>query len=185
MSEELEPADPIITDDRITLYFRGYCDEKNCAHTIDVLYTLDAELPEAEWEIVITSEGGEMSYGTALYSTLRSFSKRGGGKHHITTRVAGQATSAASLIFQAGDRRVGGKMDFLMIHEPMCSFEDAPVSSIRNQLRHADMWVDRMVSVHLERSSMSRPDFLARFEGKDWWIPMDEAVKLGLADSVA
>lgn len=168
----------------LTYYFRGYICQVNVSPVIEMLHHWDADFPDSNWEFVVNTEGGEMAHGSALYSTLRRYSILGGGIHHLTTRVAGSAASAGSLIFQAGDLRVGGPIDFLMIHEPVGSFLDEPVSSMRNKLSYSDMWLDKFTDICLERCTLSRGAFLKRFQGKDWWIPMDEAVKLGLADRV-
>ena len=65
--------------------------------------------PDAAWEVCLNTEGGNMEAGTAIYSELVSHSVRGGGTHHVTTRVRGQAASCGALILQAGDRRIAGQ----------------------------------------------------------------------------
>ncbi|MDM2418390.1 ATP-dependent Clp protease proteolytic subunit [Mycobacteroides abscessus] len=155
------------------------------AKLIETVTFWDSEYPESSWEIIICSEGGELNPGTALYSTLRRFSIRGGGSHHITTRVAGQAASIAALILQAGDHRVMGPLDFLMIHEPMCSHIDETSDSIRHQVEHIDMWEQNFLKLLAERSTESDVTKIWNtYRGRDWWIRAEVARDWGFVDEI-
>lgn len=110
----------------------GYLNDEVAKAMIEALWEQDNEDQTAVWEVCINSEGGDMEAGTAIFSELRSYSLRGGGNHHVITRVRGQAASCGSLILQAGDTRIAGKMDAIMLHEPLLSFEDATVGRVKD-----------------------------------------------------
>lgn len=169
----------------LTYYFHGEVDGDRVAALIEILFYWDSEHPDSSWEIVICSPGGEMKSGTALFSVLRRYSIRGGGSHHITMRVAGQTCSVASLILQAGDHRVMGPMDFIMIHEPTMAFTYETSEVLRHKINHCDMWESRYLDVLAERATRTAPEIKRKYQGRDWWIPADEALDLGFIDEVS
>ncbi|AGM12309.1 ClpP-like protease [Mycobacterium phage SirSheldon] len=168
----------------IKYYFRGYIDQEKVSPFIETMFFWDAEYPDSNWDITINSEGGEIFPSIAAYGALSGYSARKEGGHLITTRVAGLAASGGELLFQAGDIRVGGLMDMLMIHQPLCSYEDTSVSQIRADLDRADQWTHRLALIHAERSHLSVEEFLDKVKQGDWWMFADEAVELGFADEV-
>lgn len=172
--------------DLIRCYFHGEVNDDSVAKLIKSFTYWDAEYPLSKWELTINSGGGYMYAGNAAYSELRRHSVGGGGTHHVTTRVAGIAASGGELLYQAGDHRVGGALDMLMIHGPLASYEDSTVAEIRIDLDRCDKWMSRVASLHLARTDMvTRAEFMEHLQsGEDWWLYMDEAVELGLADEV-
>lgn len=170
----------------IRSYFHGEVNDDSVTKLIESFTYWDAEYPDSNWELTINSGGGYMYAGNAAYSDLRRHSLGGGGTHHVTTRVAGIAASGGELLFQAGDRRVGGALDMIMIHGPLASYEDSTVAEIRVDLARCDKWMSRVASLHLARTDMvTRTEFMEHLQsGEDWWLYLDEAVELGLADKV-
>ncbi|QSM01108.1 ClpP-like protease [Mycobacterium phage Nanosmite] len=170
--------------DVIRYFFRGYINDETVSPLIETFYYWDGHHPDSRWEIDINSPGGEIFPSIAVFGALRQYSERMGGAHHITTRVAGLAASGGELLLQAGDHRVGGVMDMLMIHEPLCSYEDRPVRAIRDDLARADEWSRRLAKVHMERSDITEHQFRTRLDQGDWWMYADEALKWGFLDEV-
>lgn len=168
----------------ITYYMRGYIDQAQAGAFIDLLHFWHASDNTSNWHIVITSRGGELSHGTAMFSVLRSFSIRGGGTHEVTTRVAGVAASAGALLFEAGDFRVGGDLDMIMIHEPLNTFDDVTATQIETDLYQSRRWVDQLVKILLERSTVSERAIRTQIEGYEWWLTMEDAIEVGLADRI-
>lgn len=162
----------------------GYLDGESARGLIEALWASDAANTSAIWEVCLNSEGGEMEAGTAIYSELVSYSIRGKGSHHVVTRVRGQAASCAALVLQAGDYRMAGRMDYLMMHEPLMSFADAPVQRVRDELAQAESWTKSMLDVLMERGSRSRQYYSQHLTGHDWWLSAGEALKLGLLDEI-
>lgn len=164
----------------------GYIDAEVAAGIIQAMYEKDGEDDTAVWEVVINSEGGDMEAGTAIYSELASYSERCGGAHYVMTKVRGQAASCASLILQAGDFRSAGVMDYIMCHEPLLTFEDAPMRRVKDELAQAESWTQNFCDLLAERSKMSSEFFASQLErGQDWWLSSQEALELQVIDEIA
>lgn len=163
----------------------GYVDEEAAATMINTFWEYDKEDPDAMWELCLNTEGGDMEAGTAIFSELASHSLRGGGTHHVVTRVRGQAASCGSLIMQAGDHRTAGRMDYIMLHEPLMTFSDANMRRVMDELSQAQSWTENFLDVIMERATESREFFAQRICGRDWYVSGSEALRLGLIDEVA
>lgn len=162
----------------------GYISDDVAQALIDDLYQADIDEPDAAWEIAINSEGGDMSAGTAIFSELRDYSLRCNGAHEITTIVRGQAASCASLILQAGDWRAMGPMDYMMLHEPLLTFDDQYLSIVRDEVAQADAWVRNMIDIFMERATIERSTFISLLRGHDWWLDAQEAFAVGFVDEI-
>lgn len=164
----------------------GYLDSAAASTLIEQMWERDNDDTEAVWEIALNTEGGDMEAGTAVFSELRSYSERGGGSHYVIVRVRGQAASCGSLILQAGDLRTAGKMDYIMLHEPLMTFEDATCQRVRDELAQAESWTHNFLDVLMERGSRPRSFYSDKLAfGRDWWVSASEALALGLIDEVA
>jgi ATP-dependent protease ClpP protease subunit len=175
-----------VTDEQITyrIYFDGEVDDRKARKTIAELYRASAENPGCDIEFVINSPGGAVVPGTAVYSELYSMSRGGGGEHFVTTKVRGQAASVATLIFQAGDNRVGGELDMLMFHESRISIHGEYLTEVRHRLAVEDSYDQAYNDVFANRSGQSR-EFIESLCGpKDRVMMMPEAIFHGLADEI-
>lgn len=163
----------------------GYIDAEVAETFIHSLWEADGNDSQAVWEVVVNTEGGDMEAGTAIFSELRSYSIRGGGTHHVVVRVRGQAASCGSLIVQAGDYRIAGKLDYLMLHEPVMTFEDAPLARVEVELAQAKSWTRNFIDIVMERGRLARWEIEMGMNGRDWWLSGAEALEVGLIDEVA
>lgn len=163
----------------------GYIDGETAAAFVDAMWEKDNEDTSSVWEIVINSEGGDMEAGTAIYSEIASYSERGGGSHYVFTKVRGQAASCASLILQAGDYRMAGRMDYIMSHEPLLSFEDATMQRVKDELSQAQSWTDNFLDILAERGKKDRAYYSKELcGGRDWWVGSTKAYNIGLVDEI-
>lgn len=168
--------------DYIRYHLTGELDERRAKKVVRHLTELDAEDPHADWEITISSHGGDMFASNAIFTELSSYATLGGGTHRVITKVRGRAASGASLIFQAGDLRVGSAMDSLMLHEPILSFGSVPLNAVRDYVAECEEWLDRYADIYLRRSTLSREEFFDNITGRNWVVWMDRAVEFGFAD---
>jgi ATP-dependent protease ClpP protease subunit len=176
VAQELVDTHQVILD--------GYVNEKKARRIIRELRGIHEDDPAANVEFTITSPGGDVSGGTAIYSELVAMSERKGGTHHVTTLVRGMAGSIASLIFQAGDVRMGGALDVLVLHEQTVYFDGEWLSNAVQQIQDLLKWQDKYIDILMERATAPR-SLIEQLEGpKDRRILMHEAVALGLADRV-
>lgn len=167
------------------VFLNGYVDEENATKVLADLHEAHQYSQNCPIEFVINSQGGHISDGTAIYSELRSMAERGGGTHRVTTKVRGLCGSIATLIYQAGDERVGGPLDFFVMHESMICCEGEFLSAVRARLKGQEAWDDMYLDVLMERAKQPRSIIDALSGPFDRMVPMEEAVRLGLADRVA
>ena len=124
----------------------------------------------------INSPGGDVFDGIAIYNALRNHPAT------VTTRVDGIAASIASIIAQAGDKRLIQPSGQLMIH-------NAWGLTVGDNRDHADM------AKLLEQQDAVRAGIYAARSGRDaaefrdmmnaeTWFTADAAVAAGLADEV-
>ena len=127
--------------------------------------------------VEINSPGGDVFDGITIYNALR--------KHpaHVTTSTEGIAASIASVIFQAGDRRVMQEASELMIH-------NASGLTYGDTNDHADMASilaqqdTKIAGIYAARSG-GDIDHFRELMNDETWLLGDRAVEEGLADEIA
>lgn len=135
-----------------------------------------AGLDATELEVQINSPGGDVFDGVAIYNALRTHDAQ------VTTRVDGLAASAASVIVQAGDRRVMVSGSQMMVHEAW-GIAIGPASEMREFADLLDKQSDNLAAIYAARSG--RPVDEIRGEmAEETWLTADEAVESGYADDV-
>ena len=116
--------------------------------TADDLARELAAVTAPEIEVQINSPGGDVFDGLAIYNALRMH------KAKVTTRVDGLAASAASVIVQAGDRRVMVKSAQMMIHEAW-GLAIGPAAELREFADLLDMQNDVLAGIYADRDRKS------------------------------
>lgn len=127
-------------------------------------------------EVQINSPGGLVFDGIAIYNALRTHPAR------VVTRVDGVAASAASVIVQAGDRRVMVESSQLMIHEAW-GLAIGPADELREFADLLDKQNGIIAGIYAARSDRNADEFRETMRS-DTWLTDQEAVDLGLADEV-
>lgn len=141
----------------------------------DLIGELSA-LDVAEIELHISSPGGEIFDGIAIYNALRSHTAR------VTTHVDSLAASIASVIAMAGDRVVMAPHSQMMIHDGsgLCIGNAADMREGAEQL---DRQSDNIAAVYAERAGGTAAQWRKRMIAETWFTAK-EAVEAGLADEV-
>lgn len=139
----------------------------------------------APWTIRLNSIGGEIQAGAALFDEIFSYSKRGGGSHHITVKVRGLAASMAGILLQAADDRVIGHSSQIMIHES----QGGVIGGHSDIVQEADWhrrWLDYMVQIFLSRTDrITRRQILSKISnGREWYLSASEALDYGFVDRI-
>lgn len=174
----------VAQEDTSVVLISGEIGEKKARRIMEALHFIHDESPTAPIEVIISSRGGTVSDGTAVYSTLAAMSERKGGSHHITTVARGVCASISTLIYQAGDVRTGGKADMFIFHEPTMYFHGEWLSDAVQRVQDELKLQETAVDIFMERATAPR-SIIEHLEGpKDRVILMHEAVALGLADKV-
>lgn len=163
-----------------TLYLYGPIDSWGGIWGISAAEVAQAltALPSGTTDITvrINSPGGEVFEAVAIMNLLRDHSAR------ITARVDGLAASAASFLAVSADETIMGGNTELMIHDAW----GLAIGNAADMRQYADL---------LDRTSNDIADVYATKAGSDrdtWrdymltesWFSAEEAVELGLADSV-
>lgn len=137
----------------------------------DVAAALE-DITAPEIEVQINSIGGDAFDGVAIYNALRSHPAQ------ITTRVDSLAASAASIVAQAGDRRVMLTGSQMMIHDAWgLAIGNAEVMRETGEI--LDKMSGTLASIYEERSGR---DGVRDLMLAETWFTHDEAVEAGLAD---
>ncbi len=127
--------------------------------------------------ISISSNGGDVSQGFAIFNML----KRHSAKKVVT--VEGIAASMASVIAMAGDEIVMPSNAMMMIHNPWGGVvgDADDVESFAGGLRKMQ---GQLADVYAERSGADREEIVKLMDAETW-LTAQEAVDLGLADRVS
>ncbi len=95
--------------------------------------------------VAIDSPGGRLWAGVAIYRALRDFSEAGG---RVITFTCREASSAATLVFLAGDRRLVGPYSRLGVH------------SARRERRVTGFGNQAVLQIYVERTKTPRADLV-------------------------
>ncbi len=137
-----------------------------------------SEIKTARLDVHISSKGGDIFDGIAIYNALRTHSAP------VTTKVDALAASIASVIAQAGDNRLMLTGSQMMIHEAF-GLALGGADDMRDYADLLDKQTDNIAGIYAERSGGTgkKAHFLSLMKAETWMTP-GEAVSEGLADEV-
>ncbi|MFD5509118.1 head maturation protease, ClpP-related [Streptomyces sp. NPDC127051] len=135
-----------------------------------------AAVTASEITVNLSSPGGEIFEGIAIYNALRTHPAT------ITVQVSALAASIASVIAQAGDRIVMQSGSQMMIHEGsgMCWGNAADMLQMAELLDHQS---DNIAQIYADRAGGTAEQWRERMRAETWFTAQ-EAVDAGLADEV-
>ena len=165
--------------------FDDEVDDSSVSRCIDTLTVWHRTNPTAEFEIRLTSPGGSIIDGLALFDYLRELSRAG---HKITTSAYGFAASMAGILLQAGDVRAMARESWLMIHEPRLGAVGT-MGQVADRMKWIERVNERVIDIFFERSRngekpLSRDEIKDKYNRKDWWIPAPDALEYGFIDEI-
>lgn len=141
-----------------------------------------------DYTVIFQSPGGSVVDGLAFWDFLQELRSDHG--IHLTTIARGYAASMAGILLQAGDVRKVGRESWILIHQVQASamgswgeIQDRTKWLERIQERILDIFVDRARASACE-TPITRTKLKKNWERTDWWIPSDEALRLGIVDEV-
>jgi ATP-dependent Clp endopeptidase proteolytic subunit ClpP len=150
---------------------------QTCQATLEHWAVID---PGCAIEVLFDSPGGSVFPGMNLFDFLQELRR---ANHHVTTSTRGMAASMAGILLQAGDKRVMGAESFILIHE-ISAQTMGKLGDIEDSVELYKMMSKRVVDIFAARSTMTKKRIEDGWRRKDWWIPSDQALKLGLVDEV-
>ncbi len=132
-------------------------------------------------DIILNNPGGDINHMFALYDAIKTFPK------HTTIKCFGQVMSAASVIFQAGNKRLMAPNCYMMIHDGDWTYS-GNTKDYENWATVSKDVRKRMYNIYYERMlakdssiSLRRIEYMCNH---DKILTANEAVNLGLADSI-
>ena len=140
---------------------------------------LERQDAEAEITMYISSPGGEVSSGLAVYDVMQSI------QCPIRTVCMGTAASFGAFLFAAGNTREMLPHSKLMIHDPLIAGNGITGSATLLSERVEGLMKTRELVAGLMSKHTGRTvDEIYEKTAKDTWFTAEEAIAFGLADNV-
>lgn len=143
----------------------------------DFRKSLDAIGDARQIDLFISSDGGDIATGFAIYNML----ERHKARKHVT--IDGLAASMASVIAMVGDEIVMPANSMLMIHNPFGAIAGGS-EQILSFGKALESMRANIIGAYAKRTGLDR-DRIAAMMDAETWLDADESVALGFADSVA
>lgn len=124
----------------------------------------------------ISSYGGEVKEGLAIYNALKSHPAK------VRTICDGFACSIASVIFMAGEERIMNDASLLMIHNAW-TYAMGNAAELRKQADDLEKITQASVNAYMAHSSLSEDEVKALMDAESWLLPV-EALEYGFATSI-
>lgn len=163
-----------------TFHFTAPVDQSAVAACIDATERWQKLDPKAPITIILTSPGGSVIPGVALFDHILALRSRG---CEVIIVVRGYAASMAAILLQAGSKRVMGPQSYLLIHE-VSAGTGGKMGEMEDDLGFYRMLQGRIVDIFATRSKLTKKEIRDKWRRKDWWLDSTEAMKLGLVDEI-
>lgn len=161
------------TDSR-TYYLFGEINKESILRCIKGLSIL--EKSEGDINLVLNSEGGDVTAGVALIDFLFET------KNKVIGIVLGEACSMASLILQACSHRVITPRSLILIHDGSAGIEGT-INSVRAHAAYLQKDLEKTIDLYLRRAKIS-PKKLRTFLSTDTIFDAEQALKYGFVDEI-
>lgn len=155
---------------------------ETCLRTLEAWHRQD---PTCDIEIRITSYGGSVVHGMALFDQLSEYSLRGDGSHRLTIRVRGAAASMGAILLQAADVRMMGRQAYLLVHEPS-GVAEGSTGAMKDTMKWFDLISDQISKIFVQRSNgrISMSKFQELWTRQDVWLDSEKSLEYGFVDSI-
>lgn len=134
------------------------------------------EITAPEIVVAINSPGGDVFESVAIHNVLRQHPSK------IITRADGWAASGASVVFQAGDRRIMVSGSTQMAHEAW-GISIGPAEEMRKYAKVLDLATSTIAKIYSDRSGRPLGTIRNLLKEETWFTP-EEAVAARFADEV-
>ena len=143
-------------------------------------YNLSKQLEElqdvAKINVHISSYGGEVKEGLAIYNALRAH------KAKVVTYCDSFACSIASVIFMAGDERIMNAASLLMIHNAW-TVAQGNSEELRKMADDLEVITSASVEAYKARATITEKE-IRKLMDRETWITPEKAVEWGFATGV-
>lgn len=174
-------ADQAVPSTLFQYHFTGLIKEDTFTTFSLFLRRASLELPkDGKLEILISSPGGSFNYCLAAFDMIRHMSQQ------VTTIIAGNADSCATVLFLAGDRRLVMPNGAATFHEPSKkkpAEEDINVSESARLVKDLKYSFDKLLRIICNRTGIEY-QVLKKFCKDITTLSATELVKHGFAHKV-
>ena len=166
--------------DERKIFFFGEVNDESCAEAVKKLLYLDMMDKKAEITIYLSTPGGSINAGMALYDTIKLISAP------VKIVVTGIAMSMGSILLSAAKK--GKRFLFpnasVMIHQPLIMGEFSGTAvDIHIQAREMERMRDILNKI-LSAASGQPLEKIRKDTDRDFFMTAKEAVEYGLADGI-
>ncbi len=143
-------------------------------------YMLSKQIAELDVDTInvhISSYGGEVMEGLAIYNSLKQH------KAKIRTYCDGFACSIASVIFMAGRERIISNVSLLMAHNAWTNIE-GNAQELRKAADDLDKITQASINAYMEHVNISEAEIKKLLDNETWLTPQ-EALDLGFATAIS
>lgn len=130
----------------------------------------------AKINVHISSYGGEVKEGLAIYNALRAHNAK------IVTYCDSFACSIASVIFMAGDERIMNAASLLMIHNAW-TVAQGNSEELRKMADDLEVITSASVEAYKARATISEKEIRKMMDNETWITP-EKAVEYGFATGI-
>lgn len=162
------------------LFFSTQVDEDSARDTIRKLWFLELSAPGKPITLVISSPGGSVDSGFAIWDQIKMISSP------VSTVVTGLAASMGSILSlcAAKGRRFATPNARIMIHQPAIhGAVRGPASDLEIHAREILKTRERIIDLYVEATGKDRATIAAAIE-RDTFLSAPEAKEFGLIDKV-
>jgi ATP-dependent Clp protease protease subunit len=142
------------------------------------LLYLNSEDPDKEIRMYINSPGGQITAGLAIYDTMKMIPAP------VSTTAVGLAASFGTILLTAGakGKRYALPHATIHLHQPLGGVE-GQAADIEIEARQILKMRDLLNGILKESTGLSEAD-INKYTDRNFYMTADEAVKLGIIDSV-
>jgi len=133
------------------------------------------EANDQESEFDISSVGGDVFQGIAMYDLIKSNGK-------ADTRIGALAASSASLVAMAGRRVTMSKYGLLMIHKPM-TMSGGNSDQLQADVDRLNAVQGRIAQIYIDKTGLDAETVNSLINAVTW-MTADQALSLGFIDAI-
>lgn len=134
------------------------------------------QITEKDLTVNISSGGGSVNEGKAIYTLLKNSGK------NITVKIVGQAYSIASVIAMCGNKILIGEFADMMVH-PAWTYAEGNADQLEATAEQLRTISNELFSIYLTKDNLKKNEAkLKEYFDSEKIISAKECIELGLAD---
>ena len=158
------------------IYLEGKITSELAAEIVREIFLMNLESNDPI-RIFITSEGGEITSGLAIYDAIQT------SKAPIITIVVGFAYSMGAVLACSGKKRLILENSKMMLHQPLISEFGGNASEITKLSESLNKTKDKMNKIVAKHTHKSLKE-VSRVTSRDTYFTSEQSLKFGLVDKI-